>query len=122
MRVAELAEHNGGHFWKDTVYTMAEADLEDAKNQREANLRQQPAGLVLLQDLAQIWPKDEPFIASEALIKLLLDHNFDYWGPDSLNGSHRPKLNATRLGRMVKQTTNTTSRREGWPRACRNLT
>jgi hypothetical protein len=113
MRVAELAEHNGGHFWKDTVYTMAEADLEDAKNQREANLRQQPAGLVLLQDLAQIWPKDEPFIASEALIKLLLDHNFDYWGPDSLNGSHRPKLNATRLGRMVKQTTNTTSRREG---------
>ena len=39
--------------WKDTVYTMAEADLEDAKNQREAGLRRQPAGLVLLQDLAQ---------------------------------------------------------------------
>lgn len=115
MRVAELAEHDGGYFWKDTVYAMAEADLEDAKNQREAGLRQQPAGLVLLQDLAQIWPKDKPFMASEALIKLLLEHNGDYWGPGPgiLNGSHRTKLNATRLGRMVKQTTNTTSRREG---------
>lgn len=113
MRVAELAEHDGGHFWKDTVHTMAEADLEDVKNQREAGLRQQPPNLVLLQDLAQVWPQDQFFMASEALIELLLKHNFDYWGPGLLNGSPRKKLNATRLGRMVKGATNTTSRREG---------
>lgn len=112
MRAAELAEHDGGQLWKDTVYTMAKADLEDAKNQREAGLRQQPPGLVLLQDLAHIWPKDESFMASEALIELLIKHNSDYWGPGILN-SHRTQLSATRLGRMVKQTTNTTSRREG---------
>jgi hypothetical protein len=113
MRVAELADGDTGHFWKDTVHTMAQADLEDMAEQREAGLRQQPPGLVLLQDLAQVWPPDELFMASEELIELLVDHNRDYWGPGILNGSHRTKLNATRLGRMVKQTTNTTSRREG---------
>ena len=58
--------------------------------------------------------EDEPFMASEALIELLVDHNSDYWGPGlNFGGGPRKKLNATRLGRMVKQATNTTSRRPG---------
>ncbi len=113
MRVAELAEHDGGRFWKDTVYTMAQADLEDMADQWEAGLRQQPPGLVLLKNLAHIWPNNEPFVATETLIELLVTYNSDYWGPGTINGSPRSKLNATRLGRMVKQATNTTSRREG---------
>lgn len=113
MRVAELAEHDGGHFWKDTVYIMAEADLEDMAEQREAGLRQQPPGLVLLENLGHIWPKGEFFVATETLIELLVTYNPDYWGEGTYNGSPRSKLNATRLGRMIKQATNTTSRREG---------
>lgn len=114
MRVAELADGDTGHFWKDTVYAMANDDLADMEAQRETGLRQQTPGLVLLQDLAQVWPIDEPFMATETLIELLISHNFDYWGPGiSPGGSPRKKLNATRLGRMVKQATNTTSRRPG---------
>jgi hypothetical protein len=41
-------------------------------------------------------------------------HNPDYWGPAvSFGGTPRKQLNATRFGRMVKQATNTTSRRPG---------
>ena len=47
------------------------------------------------------------------LIELLVTYNPDYWGEGSYNGSTRTKLNAHRLGRMIKQATNTTSRREG---------
>jgi len=114
MRVGELADWGTGHFWKDTVYAMAKDDFEDMQAQREAGLRQQTPGLVLLQDLAQVWPKDTPFMATEELIELLVGHNPDYWGPGlNFGGSPRKKLNATRLGRMVKQATNTTSRRPG---------
>ena len=113
MRVAELAEHDGGHFWKDMVKTMAEADLVDMAEQRAAGLPQQPPGLVLLENLAHIWPDNEPSVATETLIELLVAHNPDYWGEGSYNNSHRTKLNAHRLGRMIKQATNTTSRREG---------
>ena len=114
MRVAELAEyHDGGRFWKGTVYTMAEADLEDMAAQRDAGLRQQPPGLVLLENLGHIWPEGEAFVATETLIELLVTYNPDYWGEGSYNGSTRTKLNAHRLGRMIKQATNTTSRREG---------
>ena len=114
MRVAELAEHHdGGCFWKDRVYMMAEADLADMTEQREAGLRQQPPGLVLLENLAHIWPQGESFVATETLIELLVKYNSEYWGEGTYNGAHRTKLNAHRLGRMIKQATNTTSRREG---------
>jgi hypothetical protein len=114
MRVAELADGAGGHYWKDMVHTMAKADLDDMAAQQEAGLRQQTPGLVLLQDLAQIWPPGEPFMASEDMIELLVKHNCDYWGPGvSPGGSVRKQLSAVRMGRMIKQATNTTSRRPG---------
>ena len=114
VRVAELADGDTGHSWKDMVRAMAEGDLADAEAQREAGLRQQTPGLVLLQDLAQVWPTSELFVATEELIELVVAHNHDYWGQGvSFGGIPRKKLNATRLGRMVKQATNTTSRRPG---------
>ncbi len=64
-RVAELADAtsdtDGDTFWTDTVWEMANEDLEDMKAQREAGLTRQTPNLVLLQDLAAVWPKDEPF-------------------------------------------------------------
>jgi hypothetical protein len=114
MRVAELADGNSGHSWKDTVHTMAEADIADTEAQREAGLRQQTPALVLLQDLYAVWPINKPFIATEELIKLLVGHNQDYWGAGlSYGGIPRKQLNATRFGRMVKQATNTLSSRPG---------
>jgi hypothetical protein len=86
MRVAELADGAGGHYWKDMVDTMAKQDLDDMTAQREAGLRQQTPGLVLLSDLARIWPPGEYFVASEKLITLLVDHNPEYWGPGAYPG------------------------------------
>jgi hypothetical protein len=116
MRVAELADRaGGGDTWKDTVREMAEADVADTEAQREAGLRQQTPALVLLQDLHTIWPVNVPFIATEDLITVLVAHNYDYWGPGWSWDGKRPRkqLNATRLGRMVKQATNTMSSRPG---------
>ena len=92
---------------------MAEDDIEDAEAQREAGLRQQTPGLVLLQDLYAVWPANRPFVPTEELINLLVAHNYDYWGPGFFGGVPRKKLNATRFGRMVKQATNTLSSRPG---------
>ena len=112
MRVAELADGADGHSWKDTVHAMANEDLVDMEAQREAGLRQQTPGLVLLQDLARVWPKDKGFMATEELIKLLVAFNHDYWGAGLSYGNiPRKELNATRFGRMVKQATNTMSSR-----------
>ena len=52
-------------------------------------------------------------MATEELIKLLVAHNPDYWGPGLLRRHPRKKLNATRFGRMVKQATDTMSSRPG---------
>ena len=112
MRVAELADGADGHSWKDTVHAMANEDLADMEAQREAGLRQQTPGLVLLQDLARVWPTDKRFMATEELIKLLVAYNHDYWGAGLSYGNiPRKELNATRFGRMVKQATNTMSSR-----------
>ena len=93
---------------------MAEIDIVDTEAQREAGLRQQTPGLVLLQDLFAVWPADEPFVATEQLIKLVVAHNPDYWGPGLIfGGIPRKPLNATRFGRMVKQATDTMSSRPG---------
>jgi hypothetical protein len=112
-RVAELAEfHNGEHEWKDEVTAMVARDLEEAEEERRSGLRQQPPGLVLMCDLYEVWPKAPDggivaFVATAELIKLLIEHNPSYWGA-SLNPPHK-KLNATRLGRMIRQATKATS-------------
>jgi Protein of unknown function (DUF3631) len=114
MRVAELADGDNGHSWKDTVRTMAEADITDTEAQREAGLRQQTPALVLLQDLFAVWPTDKSFMATEELIKLLVGHNPDYWGAGIGFGNiPRKQLGATRFGRMVKQATDSLSSRPG---------
>ena len=53
MRVAELAEyHDGGRFWKEHgVHDGRGRILRIWQAQRDAGLRQQPPGLVLLQNL-----------------------------------------------------------------------
>jgi hypothetical protein len=115
MRVAELADGTGRSTWKDTVTAMAENDVADTEAQREAGLRQQTPALVLLQDLYTVWPVNVAFMPTEALIAMLVAHNYSYWGPGwSWDGSKpRKELNATRLGRMVKQATGTLSVRPG---------
>jgi len=99
MRVAALADADIGEAWKEVVRKMAKSDVVDTQEQRDAGLRQQTPGLVLLQDLAQVWPQDEGFVASKTLVELLVEHNPDYWGP-SINpgGFARKKLNETPLG------------------------
>lgn len=116
-KVAELADETGnfggGSQWSNLVWQMAEEDLADMKAQREAGLTRQTPTLVLLQDLAAIWPANTPFMATEVLIELLVAHNADYWDAGvGYGGNPRRRLNATRLGRMIKQATNAMSREQ----------
>ncbi len=114
MRVVELTDPSPPSVWRDAIRAMAEDDLADQRAQNEAGLRHQTPGLVLLQDLACIWPADEFFVPTERLIELLIGHNHGYWGPGiNFGGAPRKALNAVRIGRMIKQATNTTSRRPG---------
>lgn len=115
IKVAEAADNTGsGHIWRDAVYAMADNDLADQAAQSDAGLRQQTPNLVLLQDLARVWPLDAPFVSTADLIELLLEHNRDYWGPGiNPGGLPRKQLNAVRLGRMIKSATNSVSRRPG---------
>ncbi|KUI17411.1 hypothetical protein AU191_08880 [Mycolicibacterium acapulense] len=115
MRVAELADGTGGSAsrWTSKVYELAAADLANQQAEREAGLTPQTPGLVLLQDLAAIWPDHQYFVPTQDLIDLLLKHNPQYWGPNVDSGNFYKALNAHRLGRMIKQATNTTSRRPG---------
>ena len=115
MRIAELAdEDRGGQTWKDTVHTMAEADVEDMEAEREDGSAQADPPMVLLRDLYLVWPPGEPFMPTEELLRLLIPHNPDYWGQGSYyGGAPRKALNATRFGRMVRQATGAISKTTG---------
>ncbi|OBH47317.1 DUF3631 domain-containing protein [Mycobacterium mantenii] len=77
---------------------------------REAGLKKQPPGMVLLTDLHAVWPAGRDFMPTLDLVNLLVAHNPGYWGDDSPYGK---RLTETRLGRMLNQSTNTTSVRPG---------
>ena len=105
-RVAVAA---GGH-WVKTADELIENGLAEEAAAREAGLKKQPPGMVLLTDLYAVWPKGRDFMPTLELVDLLVAHNPGYWGED---GPYGKRLTETRLGRMVNQATNSTSMRPG---------
>jgi hypothetical protein len=102
-----IAVGAGGR-WPKIADDLIENGLGEDAAAREAGLKQQPPGMVLLTDLYAVWPKGRDFMPTLELVDLLVAHNPGYWGQDSPYGK---RLTETRLGRMVNQATNSTSTR-----------
>lgn len=105
-RVAVAA---GGH-WPGIVDKLIHKSLAEDEAEREAGLKTQPPGMVMLTDLFTIWPDGETFMPTRELVHKLIIHNPDYWGAES--GYGKP-LTETRLGRLVTQAAKVTSTRIG---------
>jgi hypothetical protein len=99
----------GGH-WDKIADELIEIGLEEEAAAREAGLKKQPPGMVLLTDLHTVWPIGTDFMPTVELVDLLVAHNPGYWGEDSPYGK---RLTETRLGRLLNQATNSTSTRPG---------
>lgn len=100
-----IAVAAGGR-WPKIADRLIQNGLKEEVAVRAAGLRKQPPGMVLLNDLYAVWPKDKDFMPTIELVDLLVRHHPDYWGDNSPYG--RP-LNVTRLGTLLNQATNTTS-------------
>jgi hypothetical protein len=105
-RVAVVA---GGR-WPALVDTLIRRGLDEDRAEREAGLRTLPPGMVLLADLAKVWPDTEHLVPTGDLVDLLVKANPDCWGPSSPYGK---TLTATRFGKLLTQAAKVTSQRPG---------
>lgn len=99
-----------GGDWPGIVDRLIHKSLAEDEAEREAGLKRQPPGMVMLTDLHAIWPDDASFMPTRELVDKLTIHNPDYWGPSSAYGK---PLTETRLGRLVTQAAKVTSTRIG---------
>jgi Protein of unknown function (DUF3631) len=95
-----------GGDWPGIVDRLIHKSLAEDEAEREAGLKAQPPGMVMLTDLHAIWPGREPFMPTRELVGELIVHNPDYWGAQSAYGK---PLTETRLGRLVTQAAKVTS-------------
>jgi hypothetical protein len=99
-----------GGDWPAIVDRLINKSLAEDEAEREAGLKTQPPGMVMLTDLFAVWPVGEAFMPTRELVHKLIIHNPDYWGAES--GYGKP-LTETRLGRLVTQAAKVTSIRRG---------
>ena len=97
-----------GGDWPAIVDRLINKSLAEDEAEREAGLKTQPPGMVMLTDLYAIWPDDETFVPTRELVGKLILHRPDYWGGGS---SYGKPLTETRLGRLVTQAAKVTSSR-----------
>ena len=107
--IKRIAAAAGGR-WPEIADELIKHGLAEEAAAREAGLKKQPPGMVLLADLYAVWPIGRDFMPTVGLVDLLVAHNPDYWGENSPYGK---RLTETRLGRMLNQATNSTSTRPG---------
>ena len=107
--LARVAAAAGGR-WPATIYRLIELSIAEEDAEREAGLKQLPAGMVMMVDLYAIWPKGETFASTLGLIDKLVLHHPEYWGPASPYGK---ALTEHRLGKIVSQAAKVTSCRPG---------
>lgn len=105
-RVAAVA---GGR-WPELVDDLIRRGLEEDNAEREAGLRTLPPGMVLLNDLRQVWPDHDELVPTADLVSRLIVYNGEYWGPASAYGK---ALTATRFGKLLSQAAKVTSTRPG---------
>ncbi|WP_197506995.1 DUF3631 domain-containing protein [Mycobacterium sp. 852002-50816_SCH5313054-b] len=105
-RVAVVA--GGG--WPDIADRLIQQSLHQDAAEREAGLKEERPGVVLLRDLYAVWPTDTIFVPTRELVQLVIDRNPEYWGAGSPFGK---QLTDTRFGRMIVQACKATSSRPG---------
>jgi hypothetical protein len=102
-----------GGDWPAIVDRLTVKNIAEDEAEREAGLKAQPPGMVMLADLHAVWPASEGFMPTRELVNKLIIQNPAYWGSES--GYGKP-LTETRLGRLVTQAAKVTSiRRSGEP-------
>lgn len=99
-----------GGCWPKIADELIINGLQEEAAVREAGLKKQPPGVVLLIDLYAVWPYSAAFMPTTELVDLLVAHNPSYWGEESPYGK---RLTETRLGHMINRATNSTSTRPG---------
>jgi hypothetical protein len=105
-RVAVAA---GGH-WPDITDDLIIRDMAEEAAEREAGLKSQPPGVVLVTDLRRAWRDGELFTSTRHLVSRLININPDYWGKESPYGK---QLTEHRFGRLLSQAAKVTSCRPG---------
>lgn len=105
-RIAMVA----GGDWPDTADRLILKSLNEDAAEREAGLKEERPGVVLLTDLYAVWPDSASFVPTRELVKKVIDRNPEYWGATSPYGKQLPD---TRFGRMIVQACKVTSSRPG---------
>lgn len=101
-----------GGDWPDIVDRLVVRSMAEDAAIRDAGLKAQPPGMVLLADLYAVWPEGEhaDLMSAEGLVNLLVNHNPAYWGEHSPYGK---RLTEQRMGRLLSQAAKVTSSRPG---------
>lgn len=93
-RIAVVA---GGR-WPEVVDRLAVDDLTRIAQDREDGMVRDRPHMVLIRDVAEVWPDGETFVTTERILTALVSRNPDTWGAFSPYGK---ELTAQRLGRML---------------------
>ena len=97
--LAKVAEAVG-HSWPERTAVAAVADVAEAEHEQEDGMRQSKPEIVLLADIAKVWPPNTPFLSSELLAASLATTYPRMWGDGSGFGR---ALTTQRMGRMLSK-------------------
>jgi hypothetical protein len=97
--LARIASIAGGR-WPAVVDELALDALREQEQDREDGLIREAPAVLLLRHLHELWPRGEPFYATQRMCDDLAAHYPDQWGFQSPFGK---PINAHRLGRMLSQ-------------------
>lgn len=97
--LARVADVAGGR-WPEVVRNLIVRDLAELEMEKAEGLMNEPPAMVLLRNLAAVWPDGETFVPTRELVRSLIDLNPDYWGERSPYGR---ALTAQRMGRLLVQ-------------------
>lgn len=97
MPLKRVAVAAGGR-WPEVVDRLVDLDLERQRLEREEGLLNEKPHVILLRNIAEVWPADEPFQTAEGLIYELKTRFENAWGA---NDMYKKGLTPQRLGRML---------------------
>lgn len=106
-RVANAA---GGR-WPDVVDRLAADDMELLAMELEEGLVREKPTVMVIRHIAEVWRDGEVSVPTADLIARLVAHDPDEWGADTMR--QRSELTPHRLGRMLRQGYNISSKRIG---------
>lgn len=106
-RVANAA---GGR-WPGVVDRLAVDDMELLAMELEEGLVREKPTVMVIRHIAEVWRDGEVSVPTADLIARLVAHDPDEWGADAMR--QRSELTPHRLGRMLRQGYNISSKRIG---------